>query len=307
MADVTDAAFRAIIAKYGKPDVMWTEFVSADGLMSKGREILLKDLKYSPAERPIVAQFFSGNPENMYKVALLAQELGFDGIDINMGCPDKGIEKSRAGASLIKNPKLAQEIIRETIRGAGSLPVSVKTRLGYAHDSLEDWLPQILETGVSAITIHARTRNEMSLVPARWERVKKAVEIRNRLDSSSNRTLILGNGDVSDLFEADARVKETGADGTMIGRGIFGNPWLFSRRTTPPTVVEKLGVLVEHTDLFEKLLPHKHFPIMKKHYKAYVNGFTGAKDLREKLMQAENAQEVRKIVESFLAEEQISG
>ncbi|MDP2630271.1 MAG: tRNA-dihydrouridine synthase, partial [Candidatus Uhrbacteria bacterium] len=131
MADVTDAAFRRIIAKYGKPDVMWTEFVSVDGLCSVGREKLLPDLWYTDAERPIVAQLFGCNPENFYKAALLIQELGFDGIDINMGCPIKKIEKQGAGSALIKDPQLAAKIIQETKRGAGKLPVSVKTRLGH--------------------------------------------------------------------------------------------------------------------------------------------------------------------------------
>ena len=165
MADVTDAAFRRIIAKYGKPDVFWTEFVSADGLTlapEEGRKKLLRDLEYSESERPIVAQFFTSNPENMKKAAELAVELGFDGIDINMGCPDKSVEKQKAGAALIKNPKLAREIIRAAKAGAGSLPVSVKTRLGYNKDELETWLPELLAEEPAVVTIHARTRKEMS-------------------------------------------------------------------------------------------------------------------------------------------------
>src|SRR3989344_6534872 len=161
MANVTDAAFRQIIAKYGKPDVLWTEFVSTDALCSDaGRKNALADLWFDPSQRPIVAQIFGSKPDNFYKSAQLIQALGFDGIDLNMGCPDKGIEKSGAGARLIKEPKLAQEIIRATIKGAGPLPVSVKTRLGYSSDNLEEWLKYLLETGPAAITIHARTRKE---------------------------------------------------------------------------------------------------------------------------------------------------
>ncbi len=301
MANVTDAAFRQVIAKYGKPDVMFTEFVSCDGLMSVGQKKLLVDFMYTEAERPIVAQIFGSKPENFYKTALLIQELGFDGIDINMGCPDRNVEKQGAGACLMKNPKLAQEIIRETKRGAGKLPVSIKTRIGYSKNSLSEWLPALLETEPAAITIHARTRKEMSLVPARWDTIADAVRIR---DEYKSETLIIGNGDVQDLADAQEKIKATGADGVMIGRGIFGNPWLFDKKTdyAKMSVAEKLRVMVEHTYLFEKILvEHKNFAIMKKHYKAYVNGFDGAKELRVKLMEGANtASDVERIVADFL-------
>lgn len=309
MANVTDCAFRPIIAKYGKPDVMWTEFVSCDGLQSPGQSKLLIDLKYTEAERPIVAQIFGSKPDNFYKTALLCQELGFDGIDINMGCPDKNIEKQGAGACMIKNPKIAQEVILATKKGAGKLPVSIKTRIGYNKNELPTWLPALLETEPAAITIHCRTRKEMSLVPARWEHVAEAVAIRDKYDSSPTKTLILGNGDVKNLAEAEQKAKETGADGVMIGRGIFGNPWCFNRDRAPETITleERLKVMIEHTYLFEKLLgEEKSFDLMKKHYKAYVSGFDGAKELRIKLMEnAKDAAAVERIVSEFLKTERL--
>lgn len=299
MADVTDVAFRRIIAKYGKPDVTWTEFVSADGLMSEGREVLKKDLEFTEGERPIVAQLFSGHPEKMEGAARLCRELGFDGIDINMGCPDKSIEKQGAGAAMIKNPQLAKEIIRAAKRGAGGadgIPVSVKTRVGYNRNEIDTWIPALLEEDIVVLTIHARTRKEMSKVPAHWEDVRRVVEIRDRMGKD---TLIFGNGDVTDVADARLRVAQTGADGAMIGRGIFGNPWLFAEKT--PTLEEKLLVMVEHTKLFEELLSGiKSFALMKKHYKAYVNGFDGAKELRLELMECENASEVEAIVKKYL-------
>lgn len=299
MADVTDAAFRRIIAKYGKPDAMFTEFVSADGLSrapEEGRKKLLKDLEYSESERPIVAQFFTSHPACMKEAAALARELGFDGVDINMGCPDKAVGRQGAGACLIKTPEIARELIRAAKEGAGILPVSVKTRAGFNKVEIESWLPELLAEEPAVITLHARTRKEMSKVPAQWSLVKRAVEIRN---SSGKKTLIFGNGDVKNLAEARERIKETGADGVMLGRAIFGNPWLFSEHI--PTQSEKLNVLVEHTKLFEKLLGNtKNFAIMKKHYKAYVNGFDGAGELRAKLMETDNASQVEKIVHEFL-------
>lgn len=307
MADVTDAAFRCVIAKYGKPDVMWTEFVSADGLYHT-REIqklpdaenpLMADLIFSEAERPIVVQFFTSKPDMMEYAASLARELGFDGVDINMGCPDKSIEKQGAGASLIKNPELAIALVEAAKRGAGDLPVSVKTRIGYSkREELEEWLPKILSAKPAALTLHARTRKEMSDVPARFEHVARAVEMRNAISPD---TLILGNGDIGTIEEGKLKAVETGADGVMIGRGIFGNPYCFNKdvRMTELALSERFRIMLEHTKLFAELLPHKNFAIMKKHYKAYVNGFDGAKELRMKLMEAKDIQEIETIVAEF--------
>ena len=294
MADVTDAAFRKLIAKYGKPDVFWTEFVSADGLCSQGRENLKVDLIYSRNEHPIVAQIFGGHPEKIKEASRLCRELGFDGIDINMGCPDKKVEKQGAGAAMIKNPKLAIEVIRSAKEGAGDLPVSVKTRIGYSKNEINSWIPILLKENPSALTIHLRTRKEMSDVPAHWDLMREIIEHRNKI---SPNTLIIGNGDVKDIKDAKQKVKDTGCDGVMLGRAIFGNPWLFKPKKV--FTKEKLKTMVEHTKLFEKILgKYKNFAIMKKHYKAYTNSFDGAKELRMKLMEASNAKEVEKIVKN---------
>ncbi len=298
MADVTDAAFRRIIAKYAKPDVLWTEFVAVDGLLSPGRDVLLRDLMYTETERPIVAQIFGSNPEHFFKVAQIIERLGFDGIDINMGCPDKNVEKQGGGASLMKDPVRAQNIIRATMEGAPNIPVSIKTRVGYNKVELETWLPALLETKPAAITVHARTRKEMSLVPARWEHVREAVNM-----AKGTGTLIVGNGDVKNLADAEKKIEETGADGVMLGRAIFGNPYLFLGRTLDSiSLNERFAIMIEHTRLYEELLGDvKNFAVMKKHYKAYVNGFDGAKELRIKLMESNNTKEVEDIVSEFLS------
>lgn len=308
MADVTDAAFRRIIAKYSKvaggtPYITWSEFVSADGLArapQEGRSKLLRDLMFTEAERPIVAQFFTATPKHMEAAAKLAAELGFDGVDINMGCPDRTIEKQGAGAALIKTPELTLELILAAKQGAGSLPVSVKTRLGYNRDELETWLPALLRAEPAAVIIHARTRKEMSKVPARWDRIARAVAIRNEQGS---RALILGNGDIKDVADARAKITETGADGAMLGRAIFGNPWLFSNsHELAHNTLDRLRTAVEHTKLFEELLGDvKSFAVMKKHFKAYVEGFAGAKELRAELMETTNAGEVEAVINSWLA------
>lgn len=298
MANVTDAAFRRIIAENGKPDLMYTEFVSANGLMSPGQSVLLKDLLYSEVERPIIAQLFTADPEKLFLAAQLIKKLGFDGLDINMGCPDKNVMKQGAGASLIKNPTLARELIKAAKAGAPSLPILIKTRIGDTKNTLSTWLPELLAEQPAVITVHARTRKELSKVPARWETVKEAVDI-----AQGSGVLIVGNGDVVDIADGRNKAKITGCDGIMIGRGIFGNPWLFNlqKKLEDITVADRLTIMIKHTELFIKLLGEtKSFHIMRKHYKAYAHGFDGAKELRVELMKTEGLKEVEKIVQTFL-------
>ncbi len=307
MADVTDEAFRRMIARYGKPDVMWTEFVSCNGLCSDGRRALLQDLLFDERERPIVAQFFGATPEHFYRSALLARELGFDGIDINMGCPDKNIQKQNAGAKLILDPPLAKRIVAETKRGAGPLPVSIKTRIGYTKNIIDEWLPHVLETEPSAITIHGRTKKEMSDVPAHWDIIAHAAVLVKKYDSSKNRPLVLGNGDIKSVEEGFEKVARYGVDGVMVGRGLFGMPWFFrdiqalrdGKRPVHRAIStkKKMCIMLEHAALFEKLFSEtKRFDVMKKHFKAYVHGFDRAKELRMKLMQTHTVAEIRTIL-----------
>jgi len=301
MANVTDAAFRHMIAQHGRPDVTWTEFVSADGLASVGRDKLLVDFWYEENQRPIVAQIFGANPENIYKAAQLVKELKFDGLDINMGCPDRAVLKQGAGGATIKNPKLAQEVIQAAKEGSG-LPVSVKTRLGVNKMQWEEWLPFLADQDLAAITVHLRTVKELSLVPAHWELMPQIVKL------IDHKALVLGNGDVLTLTDAEQKVRDTGADGVMIGRGIFGNPWMFNREhpIEQIPITQRLEAMIEHTKLFEEKFSHlkiggKRFEVMKKHYKSYVNGFDGAKELRMKLMEAETAAQVEQMVREFLS------
>lgn len=339
MADVTDAAFRQLLVGYGTPDVVWTEFVSANGLMSPGREALLVDLSFSERERPIVAQLFSSNPETMYGAAKLCAERGFDGIDINMGCPDRTIEKQGAGAAMIRTPAIAASVIEAAKRGiadAGkTIPLSVKTRVGYNSVQIDEWIPFLLQQNIAALTVHARTRKELSKTPAQWSYIKQVVALRDRI---APQTVIIGNGDVTSLSDGQYKARETGCDGVMVGRALFGNPWFFdatrntvaslprkqpwwirntvlgrffvTKRTAPQSLVqpisvpERLRVLVEHTILFETLLGKvKSFAVMKKHFKAYCTGFAGAKELRMELMETKSGDEVKKVVDRFLSKQ----
>jgi len=303
MSGVTDEAFRLMFLKYGSPSVFWTEFVPVDGLYSRGREYCLETLSFDKKEHPIVAQVFGGSSANFEKAAAELAKLGFDGIDINMGCPDKDIEKQGAGAALIKNPDLAVEIIKATKRGASKLPVSVKTRIGYSKNEIDKWIPAVLKAEPAALTVHFRTRDELYFVSAHWELAEKIVKLRNKY---SPKTLIIGNGDVKSAEEARKLIKETGLDGVMIGRSVLGNPWFFSKHT--PTLSERLNAVIEHAEIFDELHEKymkkngccKQFASIRKHFHSYTKGFNGAKDLREKLMKVRNAKETRKVVENFL-------
>jgi nifR3 family TIM-barrel protein len=302
MAGVTDTAFRQVICKYGRPHAVFTEFVSCNGLCSPGRERLLVDLKYNESERPVVAQVFGNRPETFFETAKLIRELGFDGLDINTGCPDKNVCKQGSGAALIGKQTLMAELIQAAKEGMGpDLPVSVKTRMGDTRDIVEEWTDMLLDSEPVAITIHCRTRAEMSKVPARWEAIARAKQV--AVDRGSE-VLILGNGDVTSIQQAKELAAETQADGVMIGRGIYGNPWLFNPgvdRDVDIPVGERLRVMVEHTRLYEEeLMPVKSFLLMKKHYKAYSSGFAEAKDLRIKLMETTCADEVEAVVDDFI-------
>ncbi len=305
MEEVTDCVFREMFARYGKPDVMFTEFVSTEGLMhEEGRKRLSIDLKYTEIQRPIVAQIWGSDPEKFFRVAEYLVELGFDGIDINMGCPQSKEIGVGACAALIRNPELAVKIIEATKKGAGSLPVSVKTRLGYSKtDEMETWVKTLFQTEIAALTLHGRTKQEMSKVPAHWDKIAEAVKIR---DAEKSKTLIIGNGDIKTYQEGLERIAQTNVDGIMVGRGAFGNPWFFKIGGEPssggsPSLVERLRVMVEHASLFEETYNGiKSFAIMRKHFKAYASGFDGASNLRISLMVVKNASETASVVEEFL-------
>ena len=303
MYDVTDAAFRRMFARYGKPDVLVTEFVSADGLVSAGYEKLKHHLIFSKVERPIVAQIFGANPTNFTKAAKLLSDLGFDGIDINMGCPEKNVVKQGACSALFKNPKLAQKVVMATKTGAPNLPVSIKIRIGDIKVDWHDWIKALLEAKPDAITIHLRTRKEKSLVPAHWEDMPKIMDFVKANSPEGFRPLIIGNGDIKSLEDAFHKIKTSGCDGVMIGRGAFGNPFFFNR-TTPwdsLPLEQRFNIIVEHVKLFEELLPGKNFEVMKKHFKAYIEGFPGASELRNELYKALNASDVEPILENWLS------
>ncbi len=299
MEDVTDTVFRQIIIKCGKPDVFFTEFTNVEGMCSRGRDKVGKRFIYTKIEHPIVAQIWGLDPAKFLETARLIKLRGFDGIDINMGCPEKSVVKKGACAALINNPQLAKEIIMATREGAGGLPISVKTRIGIKDIQTEKWAGFLLKLNLDALTIHGRTVAEMSDVPNHWDEIEKVVRLR---DSLKLKTLIIGNGDVKSREDAMEKVKKYGVDGVMIGRGIFNNLWIFNKSINPANISyqEKIKLLIEHITLFDKTWgKNKNFSIMKKFYKIYISGLPNASEIRTKLMSFQTAEETLSFLRSL--------
>jgi nifR3 family TIM-barrel protein len=298
MDDITNLVFRKIVTRCGKPDVFFTEFVSADGAATEeGRANLLEKLKINEKERPIVAQFFGANPDHFFEAAKWAAELGFDGIDINMGCPDRSVTAQGAGSALVRNPKLARKIIQATKRGAEDIPVSVKTRIGWLKSEVQTWIPEILAENPAALTIHGRIANRGYATPADWNPIKEVVEL-----AKGSGTLIIGNGDVWSYQNGLERAEKSGVDGVMIGRAALKNPWIFDPKIKMEeiSVPDRLNLLSYHVKLFKEKYPKRNFSELKKYFAGYVSDFPGAKELRVKLMGAKSGGDVKKIVEKYL-------
>ena len=305
MDDVTDTVFRQVVADCAAPELMFTEFVNVDGLMSVGRPNLLKKLRFAPSETGLIAQLWGLNPDNFKAVAQqvadgsLARELGlpegcnFVGVDLNMGCPAKSEVNNGACSALIKNRPLAKEIIDATHEGlAGRLPISVKTRVGFSEVDMT-WISFLLEQNLDMLVVHGRTRKQMSKVPANWDLIGEARELR---DAAGVKTLIVGNGDVMNYDQAQELAKKYDLDGIMIGRGIFQDPYVFAKISPWETISpqERINLYRKHVQLFADTWKNNERPIhtLNKFCKIYINGFDGAKEMREQLMAAESSEEL---------------
>lgn len=306
MADVTDNPFRRILSEIGPPTVYWNEFVAADGLAHPvARTHLEKMLHFEKNQRPIVAQIFSSRPDSCRRAAMICTKHGFNAIDINMGCPQRNILKQTCGAELCKleNRELVRNIIIATREGSGSMPVSVKTRIGYNQIDLS-WIEFLLQLHLPLLTVHLRTKKEMSKVPAHWELMTQIREMRDRI---SPETVLIGNGDVNSREQGKQLITEYGIDGVMVGRGLFSDPWFFSTDDEKgKTIQERIDLAIRHTQYYvdeytEQGILVKNFNLMKKFYKVYINGFPGAKELRVELMSAENSHDVQSICDRFLS------
>lgn len=295
MDDVTDVVFREIVREIAAPDLFFTEFTNVEALSSAGRESQIKRLQFTPEQHPIIAQIWGLDPTHYAAVTKMIKEMGFDGVDINMGCPIRTVFNNGACSALIRDRKRAKEIITATKEAAGDMPVSVKTRIGVKEIETESWIGFLLEQDLAAITVHGRTVKELSKVPCHWDEIGKAVKLRNRMGKD---TVIIGNGDVKNHAEAVEKFEQHHVDGVMIGRGIFTDILTFSKEMREPlTPEEQKALLLKHVQLFEKTWgTTKKFEIMKKFFKIYLTGFAGAQELRMKLMEAKNAAEIEQLL-----------
>jgi nifR3 family TIM-barrel protein len=311
MEDVTDTSFRQLVMEISDPrffHVIFTEFTSTDGLCHPvGRPNVISRLQVNETEREvlrskgmkIVAQIWGANPKKFHEATrLICSGLQFDGIDINMGCPVKKIVKQGGCSALIGQPALAAEIIQAT-KEASNIPVSVKTRTGIKKHDTENWIGFLLEQDPAAIILHARNQKDQSEAAADWREITKAVAVRNQ---SGKNIPLLGNGDVMSVEDALQKCTSTGADGVMVGRGIFHNPWFFNNPQPEISVNDKLELLWHHVDLFTKTWgSERNFATLKRFFKIYTNAFKGAARLRAALMETNNAGEVRTVLDNFEA------
>jgi tRNA-dihydrouridine synthase len=298
MDDVTDVAFRRMIFELGPPDIFFTEFVNVDGLNSAGRPNLVhKLLKFSNTE-DVIAQVWGLKPENFQATAKHLVEMGFKGVDINMGCPVKDVIKTGAGSAMIENPEKAREIIESTRIGAGGkIPVSVKTRIGFKNIDL-GWIEFLLKLKLPALTVHLRTQKEMSKVPAHWDILPQILNLRDKL---SPETKIIANGDVFDKNILKQKIEIEGLNGVMIGRGIFHDPFIFNDQVEFENLPKdtKLSLMKRHIELYKQFYMsggvgengQRRLPTLFKFAKVYISGFDGAVELRTKMMQARTLEE----------------
>jgi len=330
MDGVTDAAFRYISDVHGMPDLLFTEFVPVEGIARSAVRVL-QSFVHHKTETPTLAQIYGRNLDAFYLSAFVAAELGYDGIDINMGCPDRAVTKRGAGAGLIKAPSHAKKIIKtvqqavkdwsqgKTMVEAGvpedimkqvaymqnvyqvkgdrsHIPVSVKTRIGYDKVVTTEWIKYLTEAKPAAISLHGRTLEQMYTGKADWDEIGKAAEVTHGAG-----ILLLGNGDISSVPDAREKIKTYNLDGALIGRATFGNPWIFKEIEADTQL--RIKTALEHAEVFEKLLPDGHFLSLRKHMAWYIKGFDHSAALRDKLMRLQSIEDVREILTPYLREE----
>lgn len=292
MEDVTDIAFRQIVEEVAPADLYFTEFMNVDAYDTKGWPSVSRRLQKRDEEKKTIAQIWGSDLDKFTAVAKELGERGFAGIDINMGCPVKKVVARNQGGGIIRVPEKASEIIKAVQAGAGDLPVSVKTRIGIDEIITEAWVTHLLQHNLAALTIHARTVKEQSAVPAHWDQVALAVQLRNKLAPD---TLILGNGDVENRQHAEQLCAETGADGVMIGRGIFHNIAAFAKEPTTLSPEDSLKLAKHHFELYKAYKPSTPFGAFKKFFKVYIHGFDGAVELRTELNQTQSKDEIEEV------------
>ncbi len=292
MEGITNVVFRKVVEISSRPGLVYTEFVNVDGFNSKGREDVSKRLRPCESSVPIIVQLWGLNPNNFKKTVevIVKKYPVFKGIDINMGCSVKNVLSRGTGAGLIKDPSLAEDIINATKDGAGDLPVSVKTRIGYKDINTEEWISFLLEQDLAVISVHGRTAKQGYSGKVYWDEIGKAVKLR---DSLKKDTLIFGNGDIKSLDEAKEKVRQYNLDGILIGRAAWNNPWIFNGKSIEEIPFqEKREMLLKHIQMYVDVYGNENIYELRKFFKTYINGFDGASKVRQEMMKIENGEEL---------------
>lgn len=332
MDGVTDAAYRYIMDTHGHPSILMTEFIPVEGI-AHGAVKLMSAFTYHKTDTPVIAQIYGVDIPSYYMSAFIVAEMGFSGLDINMGCPDKNVSKRGAGAGMIRQPQHGQNIICETkkaiadwaegrkiedvglpnkivryvkdyVKARGitvkrrKIPVSVKTRIGVDKIVTEDWIKTLLEVEPANISLHGRTLKQLYSGQADWEEIGKAAALVRQTNTS-----ILGNGDITSLADAHEKINTYNLDGVLIGRATYGNPWIFAGREATP--IERLNIAIEHVQAFYDLTPELNFLSMRKHLAWYCKGIVNAAETRAKLMQVTSVDEVREILQPYIDNQQM--
>ncbi|MBF7019934.1 tRNA-dihydrouridine synthase [Staphylococcus sp. 18_1_E_LY] len=301
MEDVTDIVFRHVVSEAARPDVFFTEFTNTESFCHpEGIHSVRGRLTFSEDEQPMVAHIWGDKPDHFREMSIGLADMGFKGIDLNMGCPVANVAKKGKGSGLILRPETAAEIIQAS--KAGGLPVSVKTRLGYYEiDEWKDWLKHVFEQDIANLSIHLRTRKEMSKVDAHWELIEAVKALRDEIAPD---TLLTINGDIPDRQTGLELAEKYGIDGVMIGRGIFNNPFAFEKEPREHSSKELLDLLRLHLSLFNKYAEDetKQFKSLRRFFKIYVRGIRGASELRHQLMSTETVDEARTLLDDFEAQ-----
>ena len=301
MEDVTDIVFRHVVSEAARPDVYFTEFTNTESFCHpEGIHSVRGRLTFSEDEQPMVAHIWGDKPEQFREMSIGLAEMGFKGVDLNMGCPVANVASKGKGSGLILRPEVAAEIIQAA--KAGGLPVSVKTRLGYYKiEEWKEWLKHVFKQGIANLSIHLRTRKEMSKVDAHWELIEAIKSLRDEIAPD---TLLTINGDIPDRQTGLELAEKYGVDGVMIGRGIFHNPFAFEKEPRKHSTKELLDLLRLHLTLFDKYSANtgRPFKSLRRFFKIYVRGIRGASGLRHELMSTNSTDEVRKLLDEFEAQ-----
>lgn len=293
MDGVTDQAFRLVQCKISKPDLIFTEFVSAEGI-AHGAKKLFEVLKFSSLEKPIIGQLFGKDPDSFAIASKKLVEMGFDGIDINLGCPAKTVVNHGSGAALIDKPELVAKIIKAVKSVTPkNMTVSVKTRLGISESLVDTWIPFLIDQGLDMITLHGRTLKQAYSGKANWEEIAKAARLCKKA-----KIKILGNGDIISRAQGNEYCKKYKVDGVLIGRASMGNPWVFCDHV--PTAKEKFEAALLHAQIFKEVFPSRRFDSMRKHFLLYASGLPNAKQLRSFIVRVNSVEEFLSLEDKFL-------